>query len=451
MRRLVSLALLLSACTKESAPVQVEAAAPATAPAATKAALPKVSRSLVTVSCGDISGPGFFSSPEIVVTRRRFVCDAPRVKLHDGRTLLGKVRNKWLDLDLAELAISGGEGEPLPIASAVTLSETTDLWLAAGGSGSVRAPLVTRLGVPHFEAAFDKVPAPGSIVLDAKGAVLGLTTDAVHVLPLDVLLPSWGALLQNAKPALAKELATLRRALGKPGLVTALVDKNGTLHVVLLSYTAAPRVTLGGCNVELEPAWEKFRLNAWLDEPTRELFQFLDAHDLDIGLSMSTVAVPTAACGTGELFLDGADPLLHAAPIGKTDKAMAVTADSEKALAPPPPAPPRGKQPGELDATDERIWRGRFSALREERELFEKDLRAKQRFIDDADRAVRRSSFRYGGGVVLPVLTPEEKERYDQYKRDLEEAARERAEFQRRLDDLEREASRASVPREWRQ
>lgn len=450
MRRLVSLALLSFACTKESAPAPVQTSAPAKPPAATKAAAPNVSRSLVTVSCGEVSGPGFFSAPAVVVTRRRFVCDAPRVKLHDGRTLLGAVRHKWPDLDLAELSISGGEGEPLAIASAVGLSDTTDLWLAGGGSGAVRSPLVTRLGVPHFEAAFDKVPAPGSIVLDANGAVLGLTTDAVHVLPLDVLLPSWGALQQNAKAAVAKEVATLRRALGKPGLVTALVDKNGTLHAVLLSYTAAPRVTLGGCDVELEPAWEKFRLNAWLDEPTRDLFQFLDAHDLDIGLSMSTVAVPSTACGSAELYLDGADPLLHSAPIGKTDKAMAVTTDSETASAPPPPAPPRGKQPGELDATDERIWRGRFSALREERELFERDLRAKQRFIDDADRAVRRSGFRYGGGVVLPVLTPEEKERYDQYKRDLEEGAKVRAEFQRRLDDLEREASNASVPREWR-
>ncbi len=441
-RAAVLCALLAMSCSREAPKPPPPAPAPR-ATAAEKPPAPDRARSLVKVLCEpNAEGPGFFSAADRVVVRARFACDQPRVRLHDGRTLLAKVKLRQKELDLAELEVAGGEGEPVPFAQGLEVKETDDVAVPGCCEGTVRTPLRTRLGVPHFEVAFDRVPPAGALVLDAQGRAVGLVTDATLVLPIDALgpSPSWAKLEERAKPAVAAEVAALRHALEKPGLAMALIDKTGTLNAVLLSRTKTDEVKVGGCTVN--PQWEPFRMNAWFDAAGRELFQFIDKHDLDIGLFMSTVAVP---CSAGaELRLEGAAGALQQVPVGKTEQTMAATPRADA----PAPAEKPAERPAEkgLTAADERMWRSRYRALADERERFEQELRAKQRFIDDADAATRRRAVRHVG----PVLTPEERERYDQYKRDLEQAEEGRSVFRRREDDLEREASNQSVPREWR-
>jgi len=443
--KLLCIVILISGCARESnkPPPPPPKQAPVEAPAVKPAPPPDRTKSLVMVTCGTSFGPGFFSAPDRVVVRARFTCDQPRVNLHDGRTLLAKVKVKVKELDVAELELAGGEGEPVPFASGLDVKETDDVSVPGCCGGTVRSAVRTRLGVPHFEVAFDRVPAPGGVVLDSRGRAIGLVTDASLVLPIDAVGPSpaWAKLVERARPAALEEVQALRRALEKPALVTALVDEGGTLNAILLSRTTPGEVELEGCTVT--PNWEKFRMTAWFDDAGRELFAFIDKHDLDPGLFMSTVTVP---CNAGaELKLKGADPLLERVRIGKTAQAMTPTglqAPDAGALAAAKPQ----EQPGPA-AADERVWRGRYRALHDERERFEADLRAKQRFIDDADAAARRNPHRVVG---LPLMTPEERVQYDQYKKDLETAEEQRSVFRRREDDLEREASNQSVPREWR-
>jgi hypothetical protein len=332
VRRLL-LVVVVASCTREGAkPAAPPAAAPAPAPAAAvKPAPVDHRRSLVTVLCDGAEGPGFFSAPNRVVARARFVCDAPRVRLFDGRTLLGTVRARQKALDLAELEVAGGEGEPLAFADSLAVAETDDVSVAGGVTGTVRSTPRTRLGVPHLEAAFDRLPPPGSVVVDTRGRAIGLTADATLVLPIEAVGPSaaWAKWVERSRPAVADEVARLRRALDRPALVTALVDPSGVLYAVLLARVPASEVKLEGCGA-VRPAWEPFRMNAWFDAWTRDLFQFIDAHDLDIGLSMSMVAVPCR--GAAELRLEGADPALGQAMVGKTEQVMAATAAGAPAV-----------------------------------------------------------------------------------------------------------------------
>ncbi|MBL8957857.1 MAG: trypsin-like peptidase domain-containing protein [Myxococcaceae bacterium] len=347
--------------------------------------------------------------------------------------MLAKVRAKQKELDVAELEVVGGEGEPVPLAPPLEPKETDDVTVPGCCEGTIRSVARTRLGVPHFEVAFDRLPKPGSVVIDAQGRAVGLTTDETLVQPFEV-----APLEERAKAAVAQEVSALRRALQQPVLAAALVDANGALHAVLLSRTKVDEVKLeGGCTVS--PSWEPFRMTAWFDAAERELFQFIDKHDLDIGLFMSTVAVTCGGGGATELKLEGAAGQIE---VSKTDQVMTATA---KEGAPPPKPLPRPPAKA-LTSADEQLWRSRYRALRDGREQLERTLREKQRFIDDADTATRRRGMRDG----YPPLTPDERVRYDQYRRDLEQAEEQRAVFRRMEDDLEREASSVSVPREWR-
>ncbi|MBK7861339.1 MAG: serine protease [Archangiaceae bacterium] len=445
----VVVGLLLGCPSEKPPPSRVARSVPdaSVAPAVKRPAPVDRSRAVAHIVCPSSEGPAFFVAPDRVVARARFVCDAPRVKLFDGRTLLARVVKTQREYDLAELEVAGGEGEAVPAGSALELAETDDVQVPGGPSGTVRGVDRVRLGVPHFEVAFERLPAPGSLVVDGDGRAVGLVTEATLVLPIEAVGPAegWAEVQQRAKTAAAREVAMLRRALLKPSLAAALVDASGDLSAVLLSRVPEPQVTLqrGTCVQTVKPGWEKFRVTAWLDPSTRELFQFIDAHDLDIGLLASTVRVP-AGCAGAQLTLEGADPLLHQVAVVTTAVQVAETATPRVPVDAGPSRPVEVSAPG----LDERAWRGRFQALKDEREAFERDLRDKQRFIEAVDRAYRRVNLR--AGLAVPVMNADEAIRYDQYKKDLESADADRAVFQKKLDELEHDASNAAVPREWR-
>lgn len=450
-RLLWVLCVLVAGCRREEPvpPPAVVAEAPAKRPAAAPV---DRSASLVTLVCPEHEAMGFFFTPSRVLTRAHALCEAPKVRLHDGRTLLGVVKTVQRELDLAELEVAGGEGEPLPLGDSRTVHETDDVTVPGSGLGTVRSVTASRLGVPHYEVAFERVPAEGAPLVDAQGHAIAVVAGDSLALPVEALEASraWLELERRAKPAIAAEARKVKKALERPGLAAALLGTDGRLRAIVLSRTAgaAPLTfRLKDCARTVMPAWEPFRVAAWFEPRGRTLFAYLDKHDLDIGLSMSTVEVPSSGCPATELVLDGADPLFATAPITKTAQPMTVTS---AAPAVPTVVPvPVGAQPAEASApvADERVWRDRFRALRSEQEKLETELRDKQRFIEQCDRGVRRTSFRSG---AMMVLSPEDRDRYDQYKRDLDNADADRAAFQRKLDDLEREASNASVPREWR-
>jgi hypothetical protein len=305
--------------------------------------------------------------------------------------------------------------------------------------------------VPHFEVAFERVPSEGSVVVDTEGRAVGLVSDETSVLPIEAWgpAPTWSMWLENTRAAAAAEVRELRTALGKPGLLTALTDGSGRLYAVLLSRTTSQsELTLqqGTCPQTAKVSWEPFRVNDWYDHRSRALMQFIDKNDLDIGLSMSTVELSTT-CSGEELHLDGADPVLHQARVGKTSQTMSASASPSAPVAPNAPASASAARRAESAGPDERTWRARFVAARDELERFEAQLREKQRFIDEADHTVRRASLHRRAAFTL---APGERDLYDQYKKDLENADEQRAAIKRRQEDLEREASFAGVPREWR-
>jgi hypothetical protein len=101
-----------------------------------------------------------------------------------------------------------------------------------------------------------------------------------------------------------------------------------------------------------------------------------------------------------------------------------------------PAAPPRG---GQRQAADEASWRKAFRDAQGAIDHFDRDLEEKRRFVGEAEKDQQRWT-----------LSPETRRTYDQYKLDLSHADEDRARLQAQLDELEQQASNASVPREWR-
>lgn len=98
---------------------------------------------------------------------------------------------------------------------------------------------------------------------------------------------------------------------------------------------------------------------------------------------------------------------------------------------------------GDEPKSDEEIWRERFRKAREEVTKLQREV--------DADRATLADPAGHGIGVVYNsahtvVPNPE----LDRVREHLAKTERELEQARRKLDDLDREASRHAIPRDWR-
>jgi len=187
---------------------------------------------------------------------------------------------------------------------------------------------------------------------------------------------------------------------------------------------------------------------AALPAPAEEIYRWVDA-DGEVHYTNDPATIPPALRKKAKVT-QGAELLVvepskeDAPPPAKAPgKAPAKAPDAPPAKAAPAPAPAKSQPPAPPDDGGEARWRSRFRAAHDEIAQLARDA--------EADRTKLSSPEAGGVGVVYnargaAVPNPE----LDRIREHLARTEQALEDAQRHLDDLEREASRESVPREWR-
>jgi hypothetical protein len=462
MRAWLALALL-AACQKPSAP------APGPAPVAdvpVPAAPGKkpgldVAASVVEVPCADSQGVGFFVSESQVVTRFHFICsgdEALRVKLPDGRTLLGKLRWKDETLDAAMIEVEGGDGEPLAVgdASVVVLSGLLK-------DAKLKDDAVSELARLHFAVEYaDVVPPEGSPVVDEQGQVIAMVARKLEgkralVLPLPVLAEAgatltvpkarWNEIEARARPAAEAEVTAAREALSRAVVASAVLDSDGNLFALVVRQQnlsgGSFKLTAGSCTMEISTtAWVPFDVRDAIDLSSKRLFSYFARARLDAGLVTGVMRLDgcKAKRGTGLMAGEG-KTAFELAVVGQLDRTLTATMPSVAPAALPAPV---GRRERERLPTEEQDWRRRYREVRRHIADVERSIEDDKRFIDYADH--------HGNDVRMPMwrLSPAERQRYDETKERLKHSDELRDNAHAELDALDHEAANAAVPLEWR-
>lgn len=126
-----------------------------------------------------------------------------------------------------------------------------------------------------------------------------------------------------------------------------------------------------------------------------------------------------------------------------TPKASPEPAPAPAAPPPPPLQEAPSAPPDNEPAQDELAWRTRFRGLLDQITRLEADVRQDQRSLDDAKSRPPMMQVDRNGRVRDDQSVAYFEARLKQSRQQLAQARND-------LDDLEREASRLSIPREWR-
>ena len=139
--------------------------------------------STVSVHCGETAISGFFTAPELVLTRIPGGCGVVQVRLADHRQLHGEVREAVQWLGLTQVHVPGAAAEPLQMGDATTLYPGAPVaFLSVTEDG---APVLheSRIGTAAREIhRVAHIPLEGTValgdiggpVLDSQGRVVGL-------------------------------------------------------------------------------------------------------------------------------------------------------------------------------------------------------------------------------------------------------------------------------------
>jgi len=386
------------------------------------------------VRCGALEGRGFFIAPSRLVTVEAFDCRVVRVELADGRTLLGSVVQR--SPGLLELDVGGGDGEVLESAPSAELESEVPVHVTGGASGALQPPPGTRFGIPQYRLALDGTVRPGEPVLDPGGRVVAVVRDDAWAVPIEALGARWDTVVEASRARALKEARELDAALRYPSLATAVQEPGGATFALVISRSTAPVLTLhrGSCAIAVRPPWQPLRTSEWIDADSRALFRFLDEHSLAGGLFGAVLELPAGGCSEPEVSLDGAR-----APLQRFRVAAVAARPGSSAAAVSPPRLEAPSAPAPAAALDEAQWRGRFRKLAEQRASVERLVEQKRWYVDEVERLVSRAA-----------MTAAQRDRLVAAKAELAEAEARRAALDRELSDLEREASFAGVPREWR-
>jgi hypothetical protein len=474
----VSLALLcLCACKKPEAQVEARAAVVENRPIAVveehrERPLPAVHP--VKAGCPSFPGEGVFISATELLTRAQLSCTAEEpFEVRVGkRTLLARIRKEPLAGGFAVADVVGGEGEAIELGNSTALAVSDEL-SSADSHATIADNDETVLGVPQMIIDFeDQRPPEGTLLFDQNGAAVALMwrsfgPKSAFAAPLAIFTGPQAprAMLEERTERSARaEVGTMKKALAFPIVSTAVIDARGRLFVQLLrrgAWEKPVHVTVEGpqhCDARRAlGGWEPLRTNAAWDLQSQQLFMYLDGHAIAADLDAAELELTAGDCSGvdvkslagARVVLEGADPKYGQAIVARTALALEISPDPGPS-APPPEKVARAQPfvPFKPSAThgSEEEWRSRFRNVHQHVAQVEQELQEKQRFVQLMDGKAQRHNPHLPG----TWLTGDEMDRYNQYKRDLEHAAEFRAEAQRQLEDLERDAANASVPLEWR-
>ncbi|HZZ83400.1 MAG TPA: S1C family serine protease [Anaeromyxobacteraceae bacterium] len=433
--------------------------------------------SVVEVACGARTGTAFFVTPERAATNAHVTCgkdELLRIRFHDGRELMGRPLTLEPKLDLAILEVVGAAARPLPLGDSTALAPGDPLVLLGNPQGLTFTAHEAKVGYPSrnfFGTAFVQLNGSvnpgnsGGPLLDGAGRVVGIVSRKVTgadgiglALPVEylrALLPEapppgddarrrWTETLRRLRQEDQAEVEKYRGRYRKPTLAAAgLYPQRGLFAVVLRRWAGSPSelpVTIdvrGGARIlcssatevqswepaeqqlerELRDAPDQPRL-VWASENRIMRDVFVGLAPLDLG-GCALDEVPASAV----LAVRGGDESDSPIPFPKPS-AVEASARMQEARA-------RAQTSRETaqDARDEAAWRGAFRRVR----------------ADIATLEGRRERLRERVTTSLPTSAPNDP------RKQLAEVEARLAHANESLQDLERQASGASVPRAWRE
>ena len=448
-------------------PTAPPAVAPARQASEIRAALRRAS---AFVSCGLRGDRAVFVGAERAVAA--FACDdAPQFRLADGRELLGK-RVGGSPLGLSIFDVLGAAASPIPLGEAFALGEGADLLAAvegrgeelgsvrSEGMGSARGLPVLRLGAAGRQIAGPVIDGAGRLVaivprepVDPSEPGLAIPAEAISAAtPGARPTEAWLEAVRRAEAedeASAKRFRSLYRT---PELLAAWADGPKRIGVAVARRSGerpgpervrgavAPAPPGGPCVAEgAVVAWTRAgTAEPWLPRELAARFRWAAgrgvADDLWIGRgSLEIRCEPERVPDGARLSLAGAFDGRGSVPVPLAELRGAQPPVGQ----PPAPGADAGRDgdPGDADAREaeaaEASWRAAF-----------RDVHARIRDAEDRRRGYGRAA--------------DEAESHSQYARaeQLRRAARtaavEAREAEDELHELERRASLAAVPREWR-
>lgn len=252
---------------------------PASRPAASAEALStqqiaeRVTPSIVSLSCGQSVGSGFFVTEEQLLTNAHVLCSGnERLQVHfsDGSQMAGEVIDRDEDHDLALVRVAGATAEPLALGDAADLragEEVVIIGTPLGMSYTVHEGIVSHAARNLFGVAYIQVDAninpgnSGGPLIDKHGKVVGVISMQVQgasglgfALPINYAFrdglgfveeleedPSrWGEILRQIDEAEQRDIAEAERAFIQPGVAQAMVETGNVLLVVILRRSTFP-------------------------------------------------------------------------------------------------------------------------------------------------------------------------------------------------------------------
>jgi serine protease Do len=152
----------------------------------------RVTPSIVSLSCRQSVGSGFFISEEQLLTNAHVLCPAGEtitVHFSDGRKLPGAVVDQAENLDLALVQVTGAAAVPLPVGDAALISAGQKVVLIGTPLGmeyTVHEGIVSHAARNMFGTAYVQVDAnvnpgnSGGPLFDTGGKVIGVISSKVQ-------------------------------------------------------------------------------------------------------------------------------------------------------------------------------------------------------------------------------------------------------------------------------
>jgi S1-C subfamily serine protease len=429
----------------------------------------------VSLRCEGSTGAGFFVGEELVLTNAHVACPVGKVMevaLSDGRRVLGQTLARDEELDLATVRVSGARAEPLPLGDATSLSPGDRLVFIGSPKGlsfTVHEGKVSHLGREYLGVGyvqFDASINPGNSggpLMNGRGEVVGVVSLKVNnaegiglALPIPYasgLVPvpgtpeseqRWKALREKVAREEERALQQFRLEPYRPALVGLDEDAEVGLVVVLverfpqtpsrMSHRFEIQSDAGTCAMDVE--FERWRplTEAMRDADNTRRLRWLAAKGLTQELYVSAARLPVEQCtlmGSGQAWLsvDKGSPEVSRAKLelARVAKARELHAAREAARDGMRQqreqwAQSRREEVDTHDARAEQSWRTAFRRL--------------QNHILDLEVERRKYAQQYAAGHDVRGTV-------DEIDRRLKRA-------REQLADLEREASNAGIPREWR-
>ena len=252
-----------------------------------KRALPSV----VAIHCDDRTGAGFFVAEDLVVTNAHVTCagkNMVNVRLNDGRAVLGlvKSRDPWIDVATIEVVTSNVPalpmGDPLALAAG---ARVVAVGSPKGLAFSVSDGTVSFVGRNLFGVGYLQFNAPinpgnsGGPLLDSTGAAVGIVTlkqtDAEGIafaLPISYARPPqdpalftrWNDFLAKVREADASEREALLASFSRPSLLDLKLRRDGMN--AMFTQSGGERPQPGRVELQIEQGGEQCVVRGSVDQ-----------------------------------------------------------------------------------------------------------------------------------------------------------------------------------------